>query len=154
MSARGFAAIGLHHPKDAANVGGVMRAAGCYGASLVAIQGARYSKAPTDVGQFFRHRPVLHVEHLRDAIPFGAVPVAIELVDGARPLHTYTHPASAFYVFGPEDGTLGREVLSWCRDVVYVPTAHCMNLAACVNVVLYDRAAKTLRDAQPLRRIA
>ena len=44
--------------------------------------------------------------------------------------------------FGPEDGTLGPEILAWCRDVVYVPTRYCMNLAATVNVVLYDRAAK------------
>lgn len=45
-------------------------------------------------------------------------------------------------IFGPEDGTLGERVLSWCRDVVYVPTDRCMNLAATVNVILYDRAAK------------
>ena len=31
-------------------------------------------------------------------------------------------------------------VLSWCRDVIYVPTVEGRNLAACVNVALYDRA--------------
>ena len=30
------------------------------------------------------------------------------------------------------------------HHVVYVPTHGCMNLAATVNVVLYDRMAKTL----------
>ncbi len=45
-------------------------------------------------------------------------------------------------MFGPEDGTLGDDVLSWCRDVIYVPTRYCMNLAATVNVVLYDRMQK------------
>ena len=68
--------------------------------------------------------------------------VAIELVEGAKELPSYAHPLRAFYIFGPEDGTLGKSVLSWCRDVVMVPTAHCMNLAATVNVVLYDRMAK------------
>jgi tRNA(Leu) C34 or U34 (ribose-2'-O)-methylase TrmL len=32
--------------------------------------------------------------------------------------------------------------------VVYVPTIGCMNLAATVNVVLYDRLAKELMRAQ------
>ena len=27
-------------------------------------------------------------------------------------------------------------------DVIYIPTARCLNLAACVNVVLYDRLTK------------
>lgn len=54
------------------------------------------------------------------------------------------NPKRAFYVFGAEDNTLGSRVLGWCRDVVSVPTNRCMNLAACVNVVLYDRMAKAI----------
>lgn len=152
---RGFAAIGLIRPKTPANVGGVLRAAGCYGAAMIATTGKRYTKAPTDVGQQFRHTPLLKVDDLRSVIPHGCVPVAVDLVNGARPLTTYHHPESAFYVFGPEDGTLRGE-LDWCRDVIYVPTSFCMNLAACVNVVLYDRLAKHMR-AQPssfIRRAA
>jgi len=53
--------------------------------------------------------------------------------------------AAALHVFGAEDATLGRNVLSWCRDVVAIPGG-CLNLAAAVNVVLYDRIAKLLRD--------
>jgi tRNA C32,U32 (ribose-2'-O)-methylase TrmJ len=41
-----------------------------------------------------------------------------------------------------EDQTLGARITDRCRDRVYIPTAQCMNLAACINVVLYDRAAK------------
>lgn len=41
-----------------------------------------------------------------------------------------------------EDGSLPRDVLAWCRDVVVIPGRHCLNLAAAANVVLYDRAAK------------
>ena len=68
----------------------------------------------------------------------------MELVDGARPLPEYTHPDRAIYIFGPEDGSLGKDVLAWCEDVIYIPTSGCMNLAATVNVVLYDRLAKGL----------
>ena len=139
---KGFAAIALHQPKDPLNVGEVLRAAGCYGAAMVAASGVRYRRARTDTQAAHRHLPLLTCDDLRALIPHDAVPVAVDLIEGAQPLPGYKHPRSAFYVFGPEDGTLGPEVLAWCRDVVYVPTRHCMNLAATVNVVLYDRAAK------------
>lgn len=64
------------------------------------------------------------------------------------PLTKYEHPKRAFYVFGAEDATLGQRTLSWCRDIVYVPTNSCLNLATCVNVVLYDRAVKLAAKQQ------
>lgn len=148
---RGYAAIGLLQPKTNSNVGGVLRAAGCYDASLVVVEGNRYQRAGTDTCQQFRHMPLMH-GRLRDMIPFDCVPVAVDLCDGAHSLHSYSHPERAFYVFGPEDGTLGKETLSWCRDVVYVPTMRCMNLAATVNVVLYDRSMKRGRIEGRLRK--
>jgi hypothetical protein len=51
-------------------------------------------------------------------------------------------PDRALYIFGPEDGSLDKDIRDWCEDVVYIPTTGCMNLAATVNVVLYDRLAK------------
>lgn len=139
---RGFAAIGLDNPKCANNVGGVMRAAGCYGAAMVAISGHRMRNVSTDVNKQWRTMPVIETEDLRLVIPYDCVPVAVDLVQGAQSLVAYTHPQRAFYIFGAEDATLGERVLSWCRDVVYVPTHGCMNLAATANVVLYDRLVK------------
>lgn len=145
---RGFAAIGLHRPKDLHNIGGVLRAAHCYGASLVAISGDRIDgraishAANTSAAQ--RHLPVLRGD-LRGLIPYGATPVAVDLVDDAIELPDFVHPLSAFYIFGPEDGTLGKAILDWCPYRVMVPTSLCMNLAATTNVVLYDRLAKQLQ---------
>ncbi len=141
---RGYAAIGLDNPKCSANAGGVMRAAGCYGASLVVLSGMRMSRWPTDTRKTWRSVPTITADNLRDAIPFDCVPVAVDLLPNARPLHAYTHPERAFYIFGAEDATLGERITSWCRDKVYVPTDGCMNLAATVNVVLYDRLMKQL----------
>ena len=45
-----------------------------------------------------------------------------------------------------EDGSLPQEVLDQAHRVVYVPTHGCMNLTATVNVVLYDRLAKSLGE--------
>ena len=143
---RGYAAIGLLNPKTPANLGSVLRAAGCYEAALVAISGQRMkralSRANTDTQKAYRHIPTQWVDDLHEAVPLDCVPVAVDLVDGAKSLVDYKHPERAFYVFGPEDGTLGASTLDWCRDVIHIPTAFCMNLAATANVVLYDRLAK------------
>lgn len=144
--ARGYTVIGLHQPKTLPNLGGVLRAAHCYEASLVMYTGNRYQRDPQDVTKAYRHIPLLKVESLIDSIPFDCVPVAVEIADGAKSLVDYCHPRSAFYIFGPEDGSLGSSIFEHCRDVVYVPTVFCMNLAATVNVVLYDRMAKQYRD--------
>ena len=139
---RGYAVIGLDNPKTDANVGGVLRAASCYGVAGVVLTGSRVRYA-TDTPKAYRHMPVFHgVADLYEHIPFDCVPVAVDLVPNAIPLPDYQHPQRAFYVFGAEDATLGERVLRWCRDRVYVPTAGCMNLAATVNVVLYDRMCK------------
>lgn len=148
---RGFAAIGLVSPKTPANIGSVLRAAGCYGADFVAVSGVRGHKAvthcATDTQRAYRHIPTILCDDVFEAHPVGAVPVAVDLVEGATSLVDFVHPESAFYIFGPEDGTLGGDNLRRAARKVYIPTAHCMNLAATVNVVLYDRMAKRLAAA-------
>lgn len=144
---RGFSAIGLVRPKDKANIGSVLRAAGCYDARLVALQGPRVKHrdartAATDTMKAWRHLPVVVGDDVLDMMPVGAVPVAVDLVPGAVSLVEFEHPESAFYIFGPEDGTLGKAVTDRCAHKVMVPTRQCMNLAATVNVILYDRLAK------------
>lgn len=145
----GFSAIGLIRPKTAANIGGTLRAAHCYGASAVIIVGDRSGiRHPTNVSAAHLHIPIIRGDNVRKLVPFGAVPVAVELTDGATPLPWFNHPEPAFYIFGPEDGTLGKSVLDWCPLRVAVPTAFCMNLAATVNVILYDRMAKAMRGVR------
>ena len=146
IQTRGFSCVGLYNPKNGANIGGALRAASCYQASLVAIVGRRTVRYPTDTHKTWRHTPVLFTLDLFGVMPHDCAPVAVEFLSGALLLPDYTHPARAMYIFGPEDGTLGRKILDRCRDVVQVPTQFCMNLAATVNVVLYDRMAKERRS--------
>ncbi len=144
---RGYACVALDQPKFRVNVGSVLRAAHAFDVAAVFVRGRRYSRACTDTTKAARHLPLHHVEDLHAAIPHGCVPVAIEFLPDGHDLVHYEHPERAFYVFGGEDATLGERVLSWCRDVVYIPSSYCLNLSAAVNVVLYDRLAKELRDA-------
>ncbi|MFK3799551.1 MULTISPECIES: RNA methyltransferase [unclassified Pseudomonas] len=145
MANKRYACIGLYNPKSPENVGSVMRAAGCYGVASVFYTGKRYERARdfvTDTKKIHQDIPLIGIDDLKKIIPLGCVPVAVELVEGARALPEYTHPDRAIYIFGPEDGSLDKDIRDWCEDVVYIPTTGCMNLAATVNVVLYDRMAK------------
>jgi tRNA(Leu) C34 or U34 (ribose-2'-O)-methylase TrmL len=69
--------------------------------------------------------------------------VCVELVEGAISLPDFEHPQDALYIFGPEDGSIKQDVLDQADAVVYIPTVGCLNLAATVNVLLYDRLAKS-----------
>ena len=142
---KGYACIGLVNPKTPENVGSVLRAASCYQANSVFYTGTRYDLAAkfcTVTQKKHFDIPLIGVEDLTEIIPHDCVPVAVDLIEGAKPLPEYKHPPRAFYIFGPEDGTLKKEITNFCRETIYVPTDGCMNLAAAVNVILYDRLAK------------
>lgn len=142
---RGYSAVGLCNPKNIFNVGSALRAAQCYGSAMVAFTGQRYRPASTDAMKAHKHLPLIGVDDLFSVVPYDCVPVAVDLLEDAQDLSGYVHPERAFYIFGPEDGTLGKAITARCRDKIFVPTNGCMNLAACVNVVLYDRYAKQIR---------
>lgn len=147
LNLRGYAIVGLFNPKTPANVGSALRACSAYGASHCYFTGQRFRMDSfiTDTAKSYRHVPLINVDDLFDVVPYDCVPVAVELLPEAKSLITYTHPKSAFYIFGQEDGTLDKQITDKCRDIIYIPTNICMNLAATVNVVLYDRLSKQLR---------
>jgi len=138
----GYAIIALDNPKNKNNVGAAMRAVGVFNAAMLVISGRRIGWTLTDAMKHYQRIPFLRVDDLHSVLPYDCVPVAIELIDRGIPLPEYEHPKRAFYIFGAEDATLGNRILSWCRDIVYIPTNGCTNLAATVNVVLYDRMVK------------
>lgn len=154
------ASIALINPKHARNVGAVVRAASCYGADWVLITGDRVALEPHPgyrLPREERMRDYADVDLRRTDRPFdqfdrSVTPVAIELVAGAETLIEFEHPENALYVFGPEDGSLGRSTLGLCHRFVVIPTAHCTNLAAAVYTVLYDRHAKRVRAGLEMAR--
>jgi tRNA(Leu) C34 or U34 (ribose-2'-O)-methylase TrmL len=140
--------IGLVNPKSPENVGSTLRAGGCYGVEAIFYTGVRYHRArkfTTDTKKDHLKIPLTHTENLQLILPPECVPVAVEFIPDALPLPSYQHPENALYIFGPEDGSINDETLNWCQDVLYIPTRECMNLAATVNVVLYDRMVKRLK---------
>jgi tRNA(Leu) C34 or U34 (ribose-2'-O)-methylase TrmL len=152
--------IALTNPKTPTNVGAVIRAAGCYQADQIIYNGNRYAKAAeyhkhtlqTDTFNMRDKIPLLQVESFislknsLESIPSSAKIICVDLVEGATPLPHFVHPEQAVYIFGPEDSSVKQDVIDIADDVVYVPTVGCMNLAATVNVLLYDRLAKSLTN--------
>ncbi len=140
---RGYSIIALDHPRYSINIGGVLRAVGNFDASLLVLGDLRCPvDFPSDTMKISKHKPVLRVKNVFDALPFNCTPVAVDLIDNATPLPDYNHPERAFYIFGAENATLDARILDNCRDKVVIPTVRCMNLAAAVTVVLYDRLSK------------
>ena len=148
---RGYACVALEGPTDAVNVGHTLRAAMCFGARMVIIAGApaglHVSRLHTDPQRAWRHIPTLQVDDVFDALPYDCEPVGIEITEDAIDLVQFAHPERACYIFGPENGSVSADTLARCGHVVKIPTALSLNLAATVNVVLYDRLAKSPRRA-------
>lgn len=142
--------IGLINPKTPENVGSVMRAAGNFNVNQVFFTGKRYSRAlrlnpgmmntGRKVGQDI---PLVSTDNIFSAAASDMRLVCVEFAEDAIALPGYQHPQNAMYIFGPEDGSITQDVINKADDVVYVPTTGCMNLAATVNVVLYDRLMKS-----------
>lgn len=142
--------IGLVNPKSPDNVGSVMRAAGNYRVDSVFYTGKRYPRA------LMRNTnlPDMH-RSVSKAVPLSESPsefvdeasnmkiVCVEFAENAISLPEFEHPEKAFYIFGPEDGSISQNIINRAHAVVYIPTVGCMNLAATVNVLLYDRLAKS-----------
>ena len=130
-----------------------MRAAGCYEVDQVLYTGRRYDRAAkltTDTKKVRIDIPLQNIESLgfdcmTQAFDEETKIVCVDLVKGATPLPSFEHPEKALYIFGPEDNTISQAVIDKADHVVFVPTVGCMNLAASVNVLLYDRLAKSAK---------
>lgn len=138
--------IGLTNPKSATNVGAVMRAAGCFSVDRVLYSGERYDrsvKLNTDTKKINSIIPLQHADDFIASVPGETKIICVDLVIGATALPNFIHPENALYIFGPEDGSIKQNMIDKADEVVYIPTKGCLNLAATVNILLYDRLAKS-----------
>ncbi len=154
-------AVALINPRSDINVGNVLRACSCFGAQQLWWTGNRVS---LDIRKGYRlpreermkgYRDVesFHSDdRLFDYFPAEVTPVAVELTTNSENLFLFEHPEHALYVFGPEDGSLPKWVRLNCHRFLMIPSKHCLNLAAAVNVVLAFRSyQRTMSGNEPLR---
>jgi tRNA(Leu) C34 or U34 (ribose-2'-O)-methylase TrmL len=138
-----FFAIGTIGTKYHVNATGVVRAARCFGADFAYTVGARYRKHGADVGHDAGIPVVRWADEkaLIEGIPSNARLVCVELNKNAEDLRHFQHPARAVYLLGPEDGHIPHYLQNRSLTV-QIPTQFCLNVAACANVILYDRLLK------------
>ncbi|MFC1526106.1 TrmH family RNA methyltransferase [Candidatus Latescibacterota bacterium] len=151
-------AVILEDPKHPQNVGGALRACAAFGVRDLYWTGERVvfntDRLPSQE-RMPHYQSSVHFTRDETALgrltDRGFVPVAVEVKADAENLIYFEHPPKAVYVFGPEDGSLSKEALSACHRFAFIPTHYCLNLAAAVNVVLYDRRMKAmLSGAEPV----
>lgn len=152
----------LINPKHEHNVGAALRACSCWGVRQLLWTGKR-----VDFGKEGRQR-IPREERMKgyrdvnwDGCPvqrpldlFGdtpITPVAVEVRENSECLTQFEHPENAVYLFGPEDGSIPTPYLHLCHRFVYIPTHHCLNLSAAVNVVLaHRRFQRQLAGIEPI----
>ena len=150
-------AVILINPKFAHNVGGGLRACATFGAATLRWTGMRVppldmwpegSRIPRE--ERIKDYKDVDFQHtaserpLNEFVRDGYTPVAVEVRDASENLVWFEHPEKAVYVFGPEDSSLDRGILTACHRFVCIPTNGCLNLATAVSVVLYDRHVKEM----------
>ena len=148
-------AVVLIDPKYPHNVGAALRAAACFNIPHIWVSGERVLQEVDALKRLPREerlRGYQDVELAYHPDPLSVVsgrptPVAVEFRPHSHSLFDYQHDANSIYVFGPEDGTLHRNVLTRCHRFVVIDTAHCLNLGSAVSIVLYDRAMKEHKDS-------
>ena len=144
----------LTNPKWAHNVASAIRACSCFGVSTVLWTPDRNGDLRVNPEMMDRLPREERMKGYKDVYwetnkrPFdvfpNAIPVCVELVPHAENLANFDHPENAVYVFGPEDGSVPQVFRMHCHRFLFIPSHHCLNLSAALNVVLYDRRVKRI----------
>ena len=140
----GYFAVGIYRPKREVNVGGLVRSAHCFGASMVFTIGKRYRREASDTTKAEGAVPFIHFEtfdEFRSHVPSNADLVGVEMAPDSVALSSFVHPKRAVYLFGAEDHGLPAHVLGACGHVVEIESANpwSLNVASAGTVVLHDR---------------
>lgn len=171
------AGVVLMNPKFPHNVGAALRAGALLGAQALYWTGNRVpdpeewpegARLPREERMKCYERTALR--NLGGAVDWetfqqaGIIPVCVEITDSAEDLRDFYHPERALYVFGPEDSSVHQRDRRYCHRFVRIPVPPDpagdeertpFNLAAAVNIVLWDRWLKrshfVLRDDMPAR---
>jgi tRNA(Leu) C34 or U34 (ribose-2'-O)-methylase TrmL len=143
-------AVALCDPKYDFNVAQAIRIASCYGVPQVWFSGSRVNLESSKKNRLpreermkgYRDVQICHGDRFFDAFSSDVTPVGVELTPSSENLLWFEHPEKAVYVFGPEDGGLGKVERSLCHRIIQIPTKHCLNLSMAVGTILYDRHYK------------
>jgi tRNA (guanosine-2'-O-)-methyltransferase len=131
------------------NVGAILRTAAAYRVEHVWIAGATASPSSAGVRKTAlgtdRFLTITDVDTGVDAVDAaraaGFRVVAVELAEGAHPLHDAKLGDAVCLVVGNEDHGLGAAVLRACDDIAFLPQlgkVGSLNVATAASIALYE----------------
>lgn len=154
-------AVALVDPKFPHNAGAAFRACAAWNVPQLWISGSRLraqiskNRLPREERmRIYKDEVTLNWDDkFFDRFPSDVTPVAVEVMPSAEPLTLdWEHPEKALYVFGPEDGSIPSVVLRHCHRFLILPSDHCLNLSAAVNLVLgHRRLSRQFNGVEPVR---
>ena len=143
---RGYFGIGIENAKSRKNVGNLFRSAMNFNADFIFTIGDRYGKqVRSDTTKVERHIPLwpfVTIEDLKNHIPEDCPIIGVEIVKEAKDIRTFVHPERAVYILGAEDIGLSEKAQGICKEIIYIPSNLCLNVAVAGSIVMYDRFCK------------
>lgn len=140
---RGFVGIGVYAPKTQKNIETLIRSAKCFDADFVFSIGTRF-RTTNYSKKMERSIPVFlfkDLEQFQFSIPYNSNIVCVEITDKARKIETYIPQERTVYLLGPEDGDIPEDFM-FGKQVIKIPTIHCLNVAVAGSIVLYNHVIK------------
>lgn len=133
--------ICLYSPKNIENWGSILRVAYNFNVDFVCTINSQYKRQSTDTVNFKYQKPIFHfscVEDFLKAYPKECGLISVEITPDALSLEQFSHFKNAIYIFGPENGSLPKELISG-KTCVKINSNRCLNQAMCAGIVMFHR---------------
>lgn len=130
------------------NIGTVVRNANAFLSKEVIVYGRKHWDRRGAVGTQ-NYESFSHVRTADDLDSIsGYTWVAIDNIDGAVPMDSYEWPDNSLLCFGQEQIGLPGEVISRCKDIVYIQqfgSVRSLNVGCASAIAMYDWTSKNAR---------
>ena len=144
----GYFGIGIIHGKTEENLGTLWRSAAILGASFIFTIDHKYKHQSSDVQRAWRKIPLFQYktfDEFYNTLPYSCKLIGVEMDESATPIKEFKHPTSAVYLLGSESVGMGKNIMSRCHELVYLPGKDSLNVAVAGSIVMFDRVNSGLQ---------
>lgn len=133
--------FGIYNPKDAANLGHILRSAQAFGIPFVYQVGGTvtWRKIKTDVTKAARWLITGEydsLEHLKAEFP-GVPIIGVEISPKSKSIKDFKPARNSLFLFGREDEGIPQEILSKLDEVISIPTVVSLNVGITSAIVMF-----------------
>lgn len=133
--------FGIYNPKDAANLGHILRSAQAFAIPFVyQVSGTvNWHKIKTDVTKATRWLITAEydsIEHLRSEFPNVPI-IGVEISSKSKNIKSFKPPRNSLFLFGREDEGIPQEILSKLDEIISIPTVVSLNVGITSAIVMF-----------------